>query len=398
MADILSATDGAIPSAADAMARARDRLAHDRIVVNGVALVMVSMQDFSQGSRTGHSGRLVAWASASVALACVVVLMTGCTRSDQQPVSTPVSSAPSTVQGPRSTLLIADAAGFIEKVTPDGVVSIVAGNGDNKSAPVPGPAIDSPMHPYDVAVGPDGSIFIADYNGYVERVTPDGMLSVVAGNGQNPISSPRPGPVATDSALLPMGIDSDASGNLFIASFGLIVEVTPDGVLSIIAGTGIISGAPVPGPAIDSPIDPIAVAVDKAGNLYAADHSNGYVVRITTEGVLSILASPSTYATPAPSATMNYGGITPYAITVGTTGNVYTAEYGGPIERMTPDGAWSVVDDIGGYGIAVDRAENIYAATTASVFQITSDGVRSCVANCEINGPMKPYGVAVWPS
>jgi len=102
MADILSATDGAIPSAADAMARARDRLANDRSVVSGVALTMISMQNVSQGSRTRHSGRLVAWASASMAVACVV-LVTGCTGSNQPPVSTPESSASSTVHGPRST-------------------------------------------------------------------------------------------------------------------------------------------------------------------------------------------------------------------------------------------------------------------------------------------------------
>ena len=129
--------------------------------------------------------------------------------------------------------------------------------------------------PYGVAVDSSGNLYIADpYNNVVEEVSPGGTLSIVAGDGIYGAATAGP---ATESDLSqPTGVAVDSNGNLYIAdNFGQYVEeVTPDGQLSILAGTGA-AGTPKPGPATSSPLDfPNGVATDNSGDVFVADSGN----------------------------------------------------------------------------------------------------------------------------
>jgi sugar lactone lactonase YvrE len=171
----------------------------------------------------------------------------------------------------------------VVKVTPGGVLSIVAGNG-KEGAPRAGLATSSSLGgPAGVAVDGSGNVFIADtMNNVVEKVTPGGVLSIVAGNGKE--GPPRAGLATSSSLPWPGGLAVDHSGNVFIAdSVNSVVErVTPDGVLSIIAGTLGFSGAPSAGPATSSKLhSPSGVAVDASGNLFIADVNNDEVVKLS---------------------------------------------------------------------------------------------------------------------
>jgi sugar lactone lactonase YvrE len=173
----------------------------------------------------------------------------------------------------------------VRKVTPDGIISTLAGTGTQGPSGDGGLATRAQLaYPFIVAADNAGDVFIAD--GYGERirmVAPNGIVTTVAGNGK-PGYSGDGGP-AIAAALSMNGIAADAMGNLFIATAGpaTIRQITPDGVISTVAGSNAqgyvghgYSGDG--GPATQGTLaDTMSAAVDRAGNVYIADTSNNAV-------------------------------------------------------------------------------------------------------------------------
>ncbi|MBI1224933.1 MAG: T9SS type B sorting domain-containing protein [Bacteroidetes bacterium] len=74
----------------------------------------------------------------------------------------------------------------IRKVTPQGIVTTLAGNGIQGHAN--GPSSDAMFnYPWDVTVDDDGNVFVADgYNYVIRKIEPNGVVSTVVGNPQVP--------------------------------------------------------------------------------------------------------------------------------------------------------------------------------------------------------------------
>jgi DNA-binding beta-propeller fold protein YncE len=92
------------------------------------------------------------------------------------------------------------------------------------------------------SVAPDGNggFYIASPNqNRVYRVAADGRLSFVAGNGIRGFSGDG-GPATSAQLDGPIGVAVDSEGNLFIVDTGNsgIRKVTPDGIISTVAGNG----------------------------------------------------------------------------------------------------------------------------------------------------------------
>jgi DNA-binding beta-propeller fold protein YncE len=122
----------------------------------------------------------------------------------------------------------------IRRIDPAGMVSTVAGTGEAGAANPEGPAVQAQLeHPVDVAVGPDGALFVADTENNCVRVIRDGAISTVAGTCTrvcpNDLNHPCRCP-SVDGACIgdggaaraahlkrPTGIALDKDGNLFIA-------------------------------------------------------------------------------------------------------------------------------------------------------------------------------------
>ncbi len=89
----------------------------------------------------------------------------------------------------------------------------------------------------------------------------------------------------------------DAAGNLFIADYSnnRIRKVTRDGVISTVAGNGIRGFSGDGGPATSAQLSyPSGVAVDTAGNLFIADYSNNRIRKVTPAGMISTAAGDGT--------------------------------------------------------------------------------------------------------
>src|SRR5438270_1634055 len=101
--------------------------------------------------------------------------------------------------------------------TTTGRETVVAGTGYGSSGDG-GPATLAKLsHPTGLALDSKGDLFISDtYNNRVREVTPDGIIHLVAGIGLGGISGDG-GPATAAQLLNPMGLAVDAHDNLFIA-------------------------------------------------------------------------------------------------------------------------------------------------------------------------------------
>jgi hypothetical protein len=274
------------------------------------------------------------------------------------PVAGPATSSPFdgpdavAVDSSGDVYIADDSNNEVEKVTPSGVLSIFAGTGAC-GQPTAGLATSSDLcAPAGVAVDSAGNVYIANYDAYdVVKVTPSGMLSIVAGDGQD--AAPTPGP-ATSSALGELwGVAVDSSGNIYIAddTQQAIEKVTPSGTLSIFAGTGN-SGPATPGPATASDVSyPVGVATDPAGNVYVG--AGNRILKITPSDTLSIFAGNGSAAAPTPGPATASALHTPYGVATDAGGDVYIADtYNNEIDVVTPDGMLSVIAGDGSQGTA----------------------------------------------
>jgi sugar lactone lactonase YvrE len=233
----------------------------------------------------------------------------------------------------------------VEKVTPSGQLSIIAGNGAG-GAPTAGAATSSDLgSPAAVAVDAAGNVYIADSgNSVVEKVTPAGQLSIIAGDGSGG-GTPTAGSATATTIGAPYGVAVDSVGNVYISDVSneRVYKVTPSGQLSFYAGNGT-SGAPTPGTATSSDLgDPRKLAVDAAGDLFIADRSESVVEEVTPSGTLSVVAGSGTYGVPVPGAATSSPLDHPWGVAVDAAGDFYISDINGDIDEVTPAGTLSVI-------------------------------------------------------
>jgi trimeric autotransporter adhesin len=172
-------------------------------------------------------------------------------------------------------------------------ISTVAG-GASVNGPATGPNADIPG-PSSVALDSNGNLYIAAPSAQqVYLVDPTGTtLSVFAGLGWT-MTNPKSldGKPATSGSLFnPSGVAVGAAGNIYIADAGnnLIRQVNTKGIMTTLAGTGVVCPTPTSacgdnGPAASAQFNnPSSVATDKGGNVYIADTGDNRVRAINLQ-------------------------------------------------------------------------------------------------------------------
>jgi len=202
------------------------------------------------------------------------------------------------LRGPRGlcldragTLYVADTANQrVLRWTPGGVVETAAGNGSPGAAGDGGSArLAQLSQPSACATDDFGNLFIADtYNHRIRKVDSRGNIATVAGTGVAGWSGDE-GPATAAALNTPEGVAVDDNGNIYISDTGnhLIRQVTPDGVIHTIAGTGAAGFAGDAGPALSAQLNsPAGILLDGAGELYFADTGNNRVRRLVPAGAI----------------------------------------------------------------------------------------------------------------
>ena len=212
-------------------------------------------------------------------------------------------------------LYIADEGNYrVRAVSPSGIITTVAGNGEVPFTPMPlgdgGPAVNAQLiSPYGVAVDSSGNLYIADsIGGRVRRVSPSGTITTVAGDGIRGYSGDG-GPATSAQIGLVFSVAVDGAGNLYIGdgSNYRIRKVSPSGIISTVAGNGTPGFSGDGGLATSAQLSAdLYVAVDSVGSLYILDQDNGRVRKVTPGGVISTVAGNGT--TPAVGMAIGDGG------------------------------------------------------------------------------------------
>ena len=190
-----------------------------------------------------------------------------------------------------ANVYVADAHRIL-KWSPGGMVITVAGNG------LPGLAGDGAQatlaqlwYPHACTVDSFGNLYIADTNNHsVRKVDAGGTITTVAGSGQ-PGYSGDEGAATSANLYQPAGVAADDNGDIFISDTGnnRIRQVTPDGVIHTIAGTGAASFGGDGGAALNARIyGPAGILLDGAGDLFFADTYNNRVRMLVPNGVISL--------------------------------------------------------------------------------------------------------------
>jgi sugar lactone lactonase YvrE len=336
-------------------------------------------------------------------------------------------------------LYIADSFNYrIREFSPDGALSTVAGNGTVAYYGDGGPATDALFSgPLGVALDATGALYVADSNdqlyhdqnvsasGRVRKISPDGMITTVAGSGAvASYNFPNgDGGQATDAAIGAAAVAVDSLGNLYIAD-GLLADIRkvgldgvistfqnipatnlafgPDGSLYASATTVneiLPTGAVVPvarngffypycypnygvcptppplgdgGPATQATIFPAGMAVDSANNLYIADTQGRIREVFSSTGVIATIAAGYLK--------------TPMAVALDAAGNLYIADYSNfQVQKVSTDGTVTTIAGngsqghsgdgglalnaqlLGPTGLVVNADGNIYVSDTDSI-------------------------------
>ncbi|HXP83253.1 MAG TPA: IPT/TIG domain-containing protein [Bryobacteraceae bacterium] len=164
----------------------------------------------------------------------------------------------------------------------------------------------------------------------------------------------------------------------FLAATPLRAQYT----ISVAAGTGRTPGSGDGGPATQANIDPRGVAVDGAGNLYLADNTPGRIRKVDPTGTITSIAGGGTNfptSSSLPGSKILAGNLA--GIAADSAGNVYFADDGALVVKLTPAGLGSAFSNLPSEAVAVDRAGNVYSSDGfAQVIKVTPAGVVTTVA------------------
>lgn len=294
---------------------------------------------------------------------------------------------------PAGDIFVADRSNFfVRKITNSGAVTTLT----DPSAPPGGLVVNALFAgPIDVAVDASGTIFVADANRQIRKITASGTVSNLVGNSAIPGAVDGTGGNGRFEEIGALALDD--SGNLFATDRETVRKITPAGEMTTLAGSFGLRGN-VDGTASAARFNRLGgIARDSAGNLYVADTVEHTIRKITPAGIVTTLAGQAG----AEGRTDGDASVArfrqPTGVAVDSTGIIFIADTGNElIRRISPNGnvttigglagAFGGADGIGGdarfsspHDIAVDSAGTLFITNRSPDANTVRKAVRAPV-------------------
>jgi sugar lactone lactonase YvrE len=250
----------------------------------------------------------------------------------------------------------------------------------------------SPFQTLAIALGGDGSLYVADHvTHFISKISAAGQVTTLAGTG---FMGSTDGIGTSAQFSYPSGIAVDNVGNVYVADTGnfTIRKITPNGMVSTLAGMAGMKGS------IDG-LGPAArfqsvgdVAIDGSGALIVADMANNAIRRISPDGVVTTIAGVLPKRGSGDGAALTSQFNSPSGIARDTAGNTYLTDTGNyTIRKLSSGGDVSTfAGKAGTYGaqdglgtaatftspksISLDPQGSIYVADLSLIRKVSSAG------------------------
>ena len=205
-------------------------------------------------------------------------------------INSPAGVAPTADGG----YLIADFGNSrIRKVSANGTITTVAGNGRSAFSGDGGPATAAALNnPNDVEPTPDGGFLISDsFNNRIRRVSPAGTITTIAGTGsERPSGDGGPAAAASFSAY---SVEPTPDGGYFVVDDlnNQVRKVSAAGIITTVAGTGAGGFGGDGGPATAAKLfTPSRAVPTPDGGFLIADSFNYRIRKVSTAGTITTVA------------------------------------------------------------------------------------------------------------
>ena len=315
---------------------------------------------------------------------------------------------------PEGNLYIADRENHrVRKVDTKGNISTFAGIGEAGFSGDEGPAVKAMLNlPSGVVVDKKGNLYISDRsNDRIRVVDKKGVIRTYAGSGVAGFQGDA-GPALKAQLDKPFGIALDETKNLYIAdrNNNRVRKVSPDGIITTVAGDGGFFFMGDNGPAYRASVAaPTGVALDSKGNLYIADRNNNRVRVVDRMGMIRTVVGTGQQDYNGDSEVARETNLyLPFGLTVDSNDNLLVIDRShyrirridpksGQVETVAGNGVKLFAGDGGPatgatlsfpHGMSVDKKDNLIFSDKGHfrIRKITPDGVINTIGGNGLRG------------
>jgi hypothetical protein len=263
-----------------------------------------------------------------------------------------------------------------------GNITTVVGNGTAAYSGESVVAVSSSVnHPAELVIDGSGNTYFSELNSNrIRKVSPSGIITTIAGTGVAGYSGDG-GPATAARLNMPFGIDIDNAGNIYFADClnHRVRRISTSGIITTVAGNGTGGFSGNGGAATAAAmLGPTYIRFDHSGNLYISDNSNNMLRKVNTSGIITTIAGTGFIGyTGDGGAATNARLYSPSGMAVDLSGNVYLCDYGNNVVRKIS--AAGIISTFAGTGVAGYTGDG--GPATAARFKSVQDVVIDAAGN-----------------